>query len=157
MSGAGSGPTARDEELREPLGMPTLLRWRGIGLAAGTVALLALLAFLVVAVARDGVGGAVGALGLLAALVCALTALSFLRRSWSEPEVADDPLVARARRWSGVASTAWYLAIVPGLAVRVLPESFDWLRWLVLALGAVAVVAFTGMLVCTARWRPAGN
>ncbi|KGH46058.1 MULTISPECIES: hypothetical protein [Modestobacter] len=155
MSGAGSGRTARHEQLREPLGMPTLLRWRRIGLAAGTVAVLAVLGFLAVAVVQDGVGGLPGALVLVAALVCALAALSFLRRAWADPEVADDPQVVRAGRWAGIASTSWLLAIVPGLAVRVLPESFEWLRWLVLALGAFAVLAFAGMLVLTARWRPA--
>ncbi|MCZ2806043.1 hypothetical protein O2W18_13070 [Modestobacter sp. VKM Ac-2983] len=154
MSGAGNGRTARHEQLREPLGMPTLLRWRRIGLAAGTVAVLAVLGFLAVAVALDGAGGLLGALVLVAAFICALAALSFLRRAWADPEVADDPRVIRAGRWSGIASTAWYLALVPGLAVRVLPESFDWLRWLVLALGACALLAFTGMLVLTARWHP---
>ncbi|MCZ2811246.1 hypothetical protein O2W15_07320 [Modestobacter sp. VKM Ac-2979] len=155
MSGAGSGRTARHAQLPEPLGMPTLLRWRRIGLTAGTVAVLAVLGFLAVAVVQDGVGRLVSAFVLVSALVCALAALSFLRRAWAEPEVADDPQVVRARRWAGIASTSWLLAIVPGLAVRLLPESFDWLRWLVLALGASAALAFTAMLVLTARWCPA--
>lgn len=155
MSGAGSGRTAGAEEVREPLGMPTLLRWRRIGLSAGTVAVLAVLGFLAVAVVQDGAGRLLSALVLVSALVCALAALSFLRRAWAEPEVADDPQVVRAGRWAGIASTSWLLAIVPGLAVRVLPGSFDWLRWLVLALGASAVLAFTVMLVLTDRWHPA--
>jgi len=140
---------------REPVGLPTLIGWRRTGLVSGTAAVLCLLALLGVAVRRDGeVAAAVGVL-LLAAVVCGLVCLGFLQRAWSDPAVAGDPRAVRARRWSEAVTVSWCAALLPGLAVRVLPAEVDWLRWLVLALGGVAVVAFVGMLLLAARWRPA--
>ncbi|WP_222194554.1 hypothetical protein [Modestobacter italicus] len=132
--------------------MPTLLLWRRIGLAAGAGAVLCVLTGLALLVIREEAGPAVGLL-LLVAFVCALVCLGFLQRTWQDPAVAEDPRVVRARSWSTAATVSWCVAVLPGLAARVLPESFEWLRWLVLALGAVAVAAFLGMLVLTARWR----
>ncbi|MGY1856436.1 hypothetical protein [Modestobacter sp. SYSU DS0290] len=62
MSRTGSGGAARVEELREPLGVPTLLLWRRIGPAAGAGAVLCVLTGLAVLVTRDEAGAAVGLL-----------------------------------------------------------------------------------------------
>ena len=154
MTAPGAGRSGAGRT-REPVGVPTLVAWRRTGLVSGAAAVVCVLVLLGVAVRQDGdVALAVGLL-LLAAFVCGLVCLGFLQRAWSDPAVAGDPSVVRARRWSQVVTVSWCVALLPGLAVRVLPAGFDWLRWLVLALGVVAVVAFVGMLVLTARWRPA--
>ena len=157
MTDARRPRAARTAAPPEPVGLPTLLAWRRTGLVAGVAAVLAVLASVAVLARWRADAGVAGGVLLMTAFVCALVALAFLRRAWSDPEVSADPAVVRARRWAEVATVSWCVAFLPGLAARALPEAFDWLRWLVLGLGVVAVVAFLGMLVIAARWRPSAS
>ena len=140
--------------MREPVGLPTLVAWRRTGLVACSAALLALVAAVILLAGWREDAGTVGGLLFGAAFLGALVGLGFLQRAWSDPEVADDPTVVRARRWAAVATVTWCLSWLPGLAARAQPDSLGWFRWLVLVLAGVAVVAFAGMLVSAARWRP---
>jgi hypothetical protein len=77
-----------------------------------------------------------------------------LQRAWADPLVAADPPVAVIRRWAGVASLGWGLAVLVRLAVLLLPEGLDGLRRVGLSLSAVGVLAWLVVLVLVARWRP---
>ena len=106
-----------------PVGPSTLLAWRRTGLVAGAVAVLGTLVFLVT-LGRDSV---FGPLALLVGFLAALVSVSFLRRAWSDPAVAGDPLVARGQRWAGAATLCWCLGILVRFAGRALPDGLAWL------------------------------
>jgi peptidoglycan biosynthesis protein MviN/MurJ (putative lipid II flippase) len=150
-----TGPPQRAVASPEPVGPATLLRWRRTGLVAGALAVVGTLVFLGAAVAGRLGDSAVGPLALLAGFLCALVSLSFLRRAWSDPAVAGDPQVVRAQGWARVAVGGWCLGVLVRFAGGALPDGLEWLTHVGTGLGAVAVVAFLGMLVLAVRWDPA--
>jgi hypothetical protein len=138
----------------EPATLSTLGAWRRTGLAMSVAGLLAVLVGLVLAVRTTGVPQVTGAVLTVAGAIGVLLGSSFLRRSWSDPLVAGDPQVGRLRSWGGAAWTGWCAAILLRFVARLLPDGFDWLRWVGWALAAVSVAAYVGLLVLVARWRP---
>ena len=143
------------DEARAADDLRSLPGWRRTGLVLGWGAVVcagaALLALL--ADRDDPWLGAV--ILLLAALVAGLVALGFLRRAWGVPTVADQPAVVRAGRWADVAAVAWGVAVVLRfVGGQLLDLGSTWLDVVGAVLGAVAVVAYVGMLVLATRWRP---
>lgn len=92
----------------------------------------------------------------LSAIVTAVLAIGCLRRVWSLAEPAGDRTAARCRRWCDGAVAAWGAALIlRTVFAQLLGLDGMWLDVLVTVLGAGAVMGYLGMLVLTARWRPA--
>lgn len=149
MSDGPAGAAPSGDHLRDVPG------WRRIGLVLGWGAVVSACAALLswLPDREDPWPGA--AVLLLAAVVAGLLAPVFLRRAWSVPGASGDPAAVRARRWSDVALGVWGAGVLLGLVVGQLLDvggtSLDVVRGV---LGAVAVVAYVGMLVLATRWRP---
>ena len=145
-----------DDDRPEPVGLPALLAWRRTGLVLCTVAVVSGVgsaAVLLIAVQGEGDLAALGGLLGIGALVGGLVGLSYLRRAWSDPEVAGDPAVVRAERWAGVTATCWGVGLLVGTIARW--TDAGWLRGVAAGLGIVAVAAFVVTFVLASRWRPA--
>ena len=143
--------TAPGRTPRGPATLSTLVAWRRTGLALSAAGVGSVL-LAVVAVVADLAPAFL--VSWLVALVLLLIGYGFLQRAWSDPLVAHDPRVVRIRRWVGVASVAWSLTFVVRLVVWVLPDDLEPLRWVGLPFGVVGIVAYAGVLVLAARWRP---
>ena len=143
--------TAPARTPREPATLSTLLAWRRSGLVLCGLAVGCSVGGLAAAVADLDV---VTAVLFLVAFVTVVIGYGFLQRALSDPLVAEEPRVALIRRWVGVASVAWSLTFVVRLVVWVLPDDLEPLRWVGLPFGVAGIVAYAGVLVLAARWRP---
>jgi hypothetical protein len=146
---SGPGPLGAGDELRDVPG------WRRIGLVLSWSAVGCAAAALMLWLTEDrGPSTAMASL-LAAAVLAGLLGPVFLRRAWSVPGIAADPVAVRARRWSEVAAVSWGASVVLHAVVDVLLDRGGaWLDGAQLLLSTALVVAYGGMLVLATRWRP---
>ena len=145
-----------DDQRPEPVGLPALVAWRRTGLVLCTVAVVCGIGFAAVLLTGeqgDGELAAIGAVLGLGAFVGGLLGLTYLRRAWSDPELAADPAVVRAERWAGVASGCWVVGVLVAGVGRW--TDAGWLRVVAAGLGVVAVAVFLVTVVLAYRWHPA--